>query len=69
MCGHVCAGVPVRDGCLSTVVSGRVRVCVCACVVCVCVNKKNEPEKEKYFIPLHVAKKARLSSTCGIKRE
>lgn len=60
VCGCACAGM----GCLSKVVSGRVRVCVC-----VCFNKKNEPEKEMYFIPLHVAKKARLSSTCGIKRE
>lgn len=40
-----------------------VRVCVCvhACeLVCLCVNKRNEPGKEVCFIPLHIAKKARL---------
>lgn len=36
-------------------VSGRVCVCVC--------NKKNEPEKEMYFIPLHVVKVSRQKSS------
>lgn len=66
-CVQVC-GV----GCLSKVISGRVYVCVCMCA-CVCMNKKNEAEQETYLshctLPKSHAKKARLSSTYGIKRE
>ena len=59
-------------GCLSRVISGRVYVCVHVRVR-VCMNKKNEAEQEMYLshctLQKSHAKKARLSSTYGIKRE
>ena len=71
MCGHVCArvwgGIPVQS-------DKWKGVCVCVHVCArVCMNKKNEAEQEMYLshctLQKSHTKKARLSSTYGIKRE
>lgn len=58
-------GTCVRCACAGLGACPKWKVGVCACVhacefVCLCVNKINESGKEMYFIPLHIAKKARL---------